>query len=100
MGSCGTVPLRRPRSTHRSIAFVLPTRSASGVDGGFTVFVWNQLYLGIEAGVLIGSTPTKTIVTRFDTLLGATRTDVLIVHGGVPVGYRVPLGDYASFLAR
>jgi len=66
--------------------------AALGLDGGVGLFVWGQLYTGLEGGVSLGSTATTTFTTRDVTLRDAKGVDVFMLHGGVPVGYRIPLG--------
>lgn len=68
------------------------TLSGLGGDGGVTVYLVDQLYLGIEGGLLFGATNTATFKTGNHLLSDAGGADVLLFHGGVPVGYRIPLG--------
>lgn len=68
--------------------------SAVGADGGVTFFAIGQLYLGIEGGVLLGSTKTASFTTADGrhALSDASGVDVSMMHAGVPIGYRIPLG--------
>jgi len=69
-----------------------PTLSGVGGDGGFTFLVVGQLYTGVDGGLALGSTRTATFTTGKHTLSDSSGVDVLFLHGGVPVGYRIPLG--------
>ena len=73
-------------------ALGLSTVSALGVDGGVAFYVWGQLYLGIEGGFSLGSTTTGSFQTNGVALSDASGIDVVMFHGGIPIGYRVPLG--------
>ena len=68
------------------------TLSGFGGDGGVTFYVWDQLYLGLEGGLLLGSSQTASFKAGAHSLSDAGGIDVLMFHGGLPVGYRVPLG--------
>lgn len=63
-----------------------------GFDGGIHFFLVGQLYAGVETGVLFGSIETKRIAVPQGTLRDAGGIDVIVVHGGAPIGYRIPLG--------
>lgn len=73
-------------------ALGLRTLAGLGADGGFTFFVVGQLYTGLDGGLAFDSTKTATFTTGRHTLSDAGGVDVVLFHGGVPVGYRVPLG--------
>ena len=66
--------------------------SGLGMDGGFTFFMIGQLYTGIDGGVAIGSVRAPTFTAGNHTLSATTAAPVAIFHGGLPVGYRIPLG--------
>jgi hypothetical protein len=74
----------------------LGVSSLSGVggDGGFTFFLVGQLYLGVEGGILFGSTRTASFTTRDGrhALSDSGGVDVTLAHAGIPIGYRIPLG--------
>lgn len=78
--------------SYRGEALGLSTVSALGVDGGAAIYVWGQLYLGIEGGFSLGSTTTGSFQTSGVALSDAAGIDVVMLHGGIPIGYRVPLG--------
>lgn len=78
--------------------------TGGGLDGGVTFFVWGQLYLGADAGIAWGSAGAATIrrnvvgpggVVSPLVLEDAGGTNLLFVHAGVPLGYRVPLGHFS-----
>jgi hypothetical protein len=73
-------------------ALGVSTLSGVGFDSGFTFFVAGQLYLGMEGAILFGSTKTAAHTTGSHSLSDAGGVDVFMVHGGVPIGYRIPLG--------
>lgn len=77
----------------RGDALRVPTLTGFGPDGGVTVYVAGQLYVGAEAGFLFGSARTATFVAGDYELRDAGRgIDVMLWHAGIPVGYRIPLG--------
>lgn len=66
---------------------------ALGFDGGLTIFVFDQLYTGIDGGLAFGSASTARFTTSTGVnLSSADGVDVTFFHGGTPVGYRIPLG--------
>lgn len=73
-------------------ALSVSTLSAYGGDGGFTIYLFDQLYTGVEGGLMLGSARTATFKSGSHTLSNAGGVDVLMLHAGLPVGYRVPLG--------
>lgn len=70
----------------------VPRLSGIGMDGGVTLFLVGQLYSGGEVGVGFGSFHRRTFTTGKHTLSNHSGVNVTIVHGGVPIGYRIPLG--------
>jgi hypothetical protein len=69
--------------------------ATGGFDGGLTLHVWGQLYLGFDMGFTWGATDTGTIKTQTSTpltLRDREGIDTYVIHAGVPVGYRLPLG--------
>lgn len=104
-GEIGTEGLRfgetfkkkeRPKgySGYRFAGETLGVSSLAGLggDGGFTFFVAGQLYTGLEGGMAFGSTSSATFSTGNHRLSDARGVDVFLFHGGLPVGYRIPLG--------
>jgi hypothetical protein len=73
-------------------ALGVDTLSGLGADGGLAFFVVGQLYTGIEGGLLLGATRTATFTTGPHQLSDDSGVDVTLAHGGIPVGYRIPLG--------
>lgn len=63
-----------------------------GLDGGATVFLTGQLYLGIDGGIALGAFESASFTAGGQKLSDAGGADVVLLHGGVPVGYRIPLG--------
>lgn len=73
-------------------ALGVPTLSALGFDGGVTVFVAGQLYVGLDSGFAVGTARTASFSTDTHALSDAKGIDVLMFHGGGMFGYRIPLG--------
>jgi hypothetical protein len=70
--------------------------SGLGVDGGVGFFLYGQLYSGFEGSLTFGSASTASFTTASGVKLGQdSGLNVTIVHGGVPIGYRIPLGRAA-----
>jgi hypothetical protein len=87
----GYVPYRYPGE-----ALGVPSLSALGADGGFVVFLVHQLYAGMEGSFALGSASTASFTTTSGVALSDSKgLDVNIVHGGIPIGYRIPLGRAA-----
>jgi hypothetical protein len=63
-----------------------------GFEGGFTVFIVGQLYLGAEGGFAFGSVHTRSFTAGYVSLSDDSGFDLSVLHGGLPVGYRIPLG--------
>jgi hypothetical protein len=63
-----------------------------GISGGITFFVWGQLYTGVDGAMEWGSIDSPTIKTPHVTLSNSSGLDVFLFQGGVPIGYRIPLG--------
>jgi hypothetical protein len=73
--------------------FGVATLSGVGTDGGVSVILVDQLYVGAELGILLGGARTATFTVDDYTLRdGGKGIDVFLVHAGAPVGYRIPLG--------
>jgi hypothetical protein len=70
----------------------VPSLGAFGGDGGATVFLVGQLYVGLETGFLLGAASTASFSTATHGLRDDRGIDVMIVHAGAPIGYRIPLG--------
>ncbi|MBX3232035.1 MAG: hypothetical protein KIT84_20030 [Labilithrix sp.] len=88
---------RRPRGyegyVFRGDALGAPTLSGFGPDGGVTVYLVDQLYVGGETGFLFGSARTNTFVANgYQLRDGGRGIDVMLWHAAIPIGYRVPLG--------
>jgi hypothetical protein len=70
--------------------------SGYGIDGGLTGFVVGQLYAGIDGAVLFGSARTATFTTHNGSHTisdgSGSPVDITLVYGGIPIGYRIPLG--------
>jgi hypothetical protein len=73
-------------------ALGVPKVATMGIDGGFTWFVKGQAYLGLEGGIGLASIDSPTIVTGQYTLTNKSGLNVVMMYGGLPVGYRIPLG--------
>jgi len=73
-------------------ALGVPKLTAYGMDGGFLFNITGQLYMGLEGGLGFGTVDSRTFTTGAHTLTNDTGVDVLMFHGGAPIGYRVPLG--------
>jgi hypothetical protein len=64
-----------------------------GTDGGVVVYLGGQLYLGLEGGIGVGSVDTSSLVASGEQRLSDARgLDLVGLHGGALVGYRIPLG--------
>jgi hypothetical protein len=89
-------PSRRPEGyegySFSGDALGVPKLATMGTEGGFTWFVKGQTYLGLECGFAFASIDSPAIVTGQYTLTNKSGLNVLSFHGGLPVGYRVPLG--------
>jgi len=86
----------RPKGYHgydfRGEELGTPSLSGFGFDGGATVFLVGQLYLGLEGGLALGAFQSPSFTAGRHLLRDAGGADVLLVHGGSSVGYRIPLG--------
>ena len=76
----------------RGEALGVSSLSGLGTDGGLTLFVVGQLYLGLEGARSFGAVQTASFTTGNVALSDARGIDVMLFHGGAPVGYRIPLG--------
>src|SRR5262249_14334905 len=63
-----------------------------GIGGGLTFYVWGQMYTGMDGGLEWGSIESATIKAKYAILSNSSGLDVQLFHGGVPIGYRIPLG--------
>lgn len=67
-----------------------------GIDGGLSFFIYRQLYMGFEGSVGIGNVSTASFTASNGVkLFRDSGIDVVSIHGGIPVGYRIPLGRAA-----
>ena len=70
--------------------------STLGVDGGFSFFLHDQLYMGFEGSLGLGNASTATFTASNGVRLSRdSGVDLIVFHGGIPVGYRIPLGRAA-----
>lgn len=78
----------------RGDALGVPTLTGIGPDGGVTMFLGGtQLYIGLEGGFVFGSARTATFQAGKYQLRDSGRgIDVMLMHAGAPIGYRIPLG--------
>jgi hypothetical protein len=70
--------------------------SGLGIEGGFGAFLYGQLYMKAEGAVTLGTAPLASF--RASNGVHLAKDDginVMIFHGGLPIGYRVPLGRAA-----
>jgi hypothetical protein len=73
--------------------FGVSTLSGFGTDGGVSLILVDQLYVGAELAILVGGAHTATFTVDDYTLRdGGKGIDVLLIHAGAPIGYRIPLG--------
>lgn len=86
----------RPKGYHgydfRGEELGTPSLTGFGFDGGASIFVVGQLYLGLEGGLALGAFRSPTFTAGRHLLRDAGGVDVTLVHGGSAVGYRIPLG--------
>lgn len=73
-------------------ALGLPALTTFGPDGGVTFYLFDQLYLGVDVGLGFGSHHIAPFTAGAFELREARGVDTIVVHGGVPLGYRMPLG--------
>ena len=67
-----------------------------GASGGFSFFLYDQLYMGFEGSFGVGSASTATFTTSNGVKLSRDDgLDVTVFQAGIPVGYRIPLGRAA-----
>lgn len=63
-----------------------------GAGGSVAGYVAGQLYLGVEGGFALGTVETATFEQGGSRFSSASGPNVILLHGGAPIGYRVPLG--------
>lgn len=82
--------------SYRGDALGVKSLSTFGAAGGFGFFVYDQLYMGFEGSFGLGSVSTATFTASNGVKLSKDDgLDVTVFHGGIPVGYRIPLGRAA-----
>lgn len=70
--------------------------SGIGIDGGISFFLYRQLYMGMEGAYTLGTASTASFTTASGVkLFNDSGLNVSIFHGGLPIGYRIPLGRAA-----
>lgn len=86
----------RPKGYHgydfRGEELGTPSLSAFGFDGGATLFLVDQLYVGLDGGLGLGAFHSPSFTAGRHLLRDAGGADVALIHGGSSVGYRIPLG--------
>jgi hypothetical protein len=75
-------------------ALGVPQLTAGGTDGGIAFYVWHQLYVGLEGGLMFGAMNSRNIAvpSKQIILYDDTGSDITMMHYGIPIGYRIPLG--------
>jgi hypothetical protein len=73
-------------------ALGLPALTTFGPDGGVTFYLFGQLYLGVDVGFGFGSHHIMPFTAGAFELREARGVDTIVLHGGLPLGYRMPLG--------
>jgi hypothetical protein len=67
--------------------------AAAGMEGGFGFFLYGQLYMKVEGSFMFGSAKTASFRASNGVQLASDDgIDVTMVQGGLPIGYRIPLG--------
>jgi hypothetical protein len=70
--------------------------SGIGIEGGFGLFLYGQLYMKFEGAVTWGTASTASFTASNGVKLSKdTGINVNLLQGGVPIGYRIPLGRAA-----
>jgi hypothetical protein len=63
-----------------------------GTDAAVMVYLAGQLYFGFDGGFGFASTDTASFSVGERSFADARGIDVVLLHAGVPIGYRIPLG--------